>query len=244
MQSIREDRPASCDISPLRLAAVLTTIVRTMSARPARAVLTCVAGTVAVTLLVGCATGLGKDECRTADWRTIGYEDGLHGQPADRIGAHRVACAKHQVTPDLAAYTEGRERGLLEYCQPRNGFRAGINGWSYANVCPGATEPAFVQGYRVGREIHDARSELRSTRSRLQSARNSLGQTDVEVQSVTLELVQPDVPIPRRVFLAQELVRLAEQRTELEARISYLTLRTRELVGSVQELERQSPYPL
>ena len=215
-----------------------------MSARAARAILTFVAGTVAATLLAGCATGLGKDECRMADWRTIGYEDGLNGQPADRIGAHRVACAKHQIAPDLAAYTEGRERGLLEYCQPRNGFRAGINGWSYANVCPGATEPAFVQGYRVGREIHDARSELRSTRSRLQSARNGLAQTDVAVQSVTLELVQPDVPTPRRVFLAQELVRLAEQRTELEARINHLTLRTRELVGSVQELERQSPYPL
>jgi Protein of unknown function (DUF2799) len=244
MELIREDRVTSGDISPLRSPAVLATIVRTMSARPARTVLRFVAGMLAATLLVGCATGLGKDECRTADWRTIGYEDGLRGLPADRIGAHRVACAKHQVTPDLAAYTEGRERGLLEYCQPRNGFRAGINGWSYANVCPGATEPAFVQGYRVGREIHDARSELRSTRSRLQSARNGLAQTDVAVQSVTLELVQPDVPTPRRVFLAQELVRLAEQRTELEARINHLTLRTRELVGSVQELERQSPYPL
>jgi hypothetical protein len=244
MEFIRDDRLTSGDISPLRSPAVLATIVRTMSAYPARSALTFVAGLSAATLLGGCATGLGKDECRMADWRTIGYEDGLNGLPADRIGAHRVACAKHQITPDLAAYTEGRERGLLEYCQPRNGFRAGINGWSYANVCPGATEPSFVQGYRVGREIHDARSELRTTRSRLQSARNGLAQTDVAVQSVTLELVQPEVPTARRVFLAQELVRLAEQRTELEARINHLTLRTRELVGSVQELERQSPYPL
>ena len=62
----------------------------------------------AAALLSACATGMGKDECAAADWRTIGYEDGLHGFPADRIGAHRVACAKHQVTPDLAAYMEGR----------------------------------------------------------------------------------------------------------------------------------------
>ena len=62
---------------------------------------------------------MGKSECVTADWRTIGYEDGLRGYPADRIGAHRVACAKHQVAPNLPAYSDGRERGLVEYCQPR-----------------------------------------------------------------------------------------------------------------------------
>ena len=66
------------------------------------------------TLLSACATGMGKDECAAADWRTIGYEDGVRGFPADRIGAHRVACAKHQVTPDLAAYMEGRDRGLVD----------------------------------------------------------------------------------------------------------------------------------
>ena len=54
------------------------------------------------TVLAGCSTGMGKDECLVADWRTIGYEDGLHGYTADRIGAHRVACAKHQIAPNLA----------------------------------------------------------------------------------------------------------------------------------------------
>jgi hypothetical protein len=216
-----------------------------MSAFPGtRSNLAVVAGLLAAALLTGCATGLGKDECRMADWRTIGYEDGLHGQPADRIGAHRVACAKHQVVPDLAAYTEGRARGLLEYCQPKNGFRVGLNGWSYANVCSGPTEPDFVGAYRYGRQIHDARSELRNTHTRLQSARNGLVQTDTAVQAVTVELVQPKVPTERRVFLAQELVRLAEERTELEARIIRLTVRSRELSGGVSELERQSPYPL
>lgn len=198
----------------------------------------------AAALLSGCATGLSKDECRVADWRTIGYEDGLRGAPAERIGAHRAACARHQVAPDLAAYSQGRERGLVEYCQPRNGYRAGLNGASYANVCPAAAEQGFVDGYRYGRQIHDARAELRGTQNRLKSARASLAQADTDVQAITLELVRPDVPTERRVFLAQELVRLASERPDIEARIDRLSLRAHELTAHVKELERQSPYAL
>jgi len=195
-------------------------------------------------LLGGCATGLDKNQCQTADWNTIGYEDGLHGLPAERIGVHRVACAKHQVAPNLAAYTAGRERGIQAYCQPRNGFRVGLNGRSYANVCPEASEPPFVDAYRMGRQIYGARAELRNTQSRLQAAKNGLAQTDAAVVNITAELVQPQVPTPRRLFLAQELVRLAGERTELEAQIGRLTLRSRELAIDVRELERQSPFTL
>ena len=195
-------------------------------------------------LIGGCSTGLGKEECLVADWRTIGYEDGLRGQPADRISAHRVACAKYQVTPNLAAYSDGRERGLVEYCQPRNGFRVGLTGASYANVCPSMSEAAFIDGYRWGRQIHDARAELSSTQSRLRGAREALVRTDSAMASVTTELVLPNVPTDRRVYLAQELVRLTQERTDLVGRIDQLTLRSHQMGAGVQALERQSPYPL
>lgn len=216
-----------------------------MSLNPAwTTLLTCVSAMLAAALLGGCASGLDKDQCQTADWNTIGYEDGLHGLPADRIGVHRVACAKHQVAPNLAAYTAGRERGIQDYCQPRNGFRVGLSGRSYANVCPETLEPPFVDAYRMGRQIYGARNELRNTQTRLQAAKNGLAQTEVAVVNITAELVQPQVPAPRRLFLAQELVRLAGERTELEAQIGRLTLRTRELAVDVRELERQSPFTL
>jgi len=202
------------------------------------------AAVVAAILLAGCATGMGRDECAAADWRMIGYEDGLRGVPADRIGAHRVACAKHQVTPDLAAWMEGRERGLVEYCQPRSGYRVGLNGGSYANVCPAATEAGFVNGFRWGRQIHDARADLRGTQARLRSARDGLVQTDNAIAGATAELLLPNVPKDRRVFLAQELVRLGQNRVELAARIDELTVRAQQLALNVQDLERQSPYAL
>jgi Protein of unknown function (DUF2799) len=209
-----------------------------------RTVLACFAGLFAAILLGACATGMSKDECALADWQTIGYEDGLRGFSAEHIGAHRVACAKHQVTPNLAAYTAGRERGLREYCQPKNGFRAGLNGTGYANVCSGSTETAFVNAYQWGRQIHDARAELRTTNSRLRNARDGLAHTNAAMASVTAELVLPTVPIERRAWLATELVRLTQERSGLLIRIDELGAHSQQLAVSVQELERQSPYAL
>lgn len=209
-----------------------------------RLVLVCAAALLAASQMAGCSSGMSKDQCAVADWNMIGYEDGLHGFPADRVGVHRVACAKYQVTPNLAAYTQGRERGLAEYCQPKNGFRVGLYGAGYANVCSGAVETAFVDSYRYGRQIYDARGELRNTQARLHSARDGLARTDAAMVSVTAELVLPQVPTDRRAFLAGELVRLTQERTELVARIDYLMQRSQQLTVSVQELERQSPYAL
>lgn len=235
-------RADSRGISSLRTTAPLQTIAAMrqqgyrLAAMATALVIACALG--------ACATGLDREQCLAADWRTIGYEDGLHGQPADRISAHRVACAKHQVTPNLAAYSEGRERGLLEYCQARNGFRVGLAGAGYANVCSAASEPAFVGAYRWGRQIHDARAELYTTRSRLRGARDALARTDAAMASVTTELVLPNVPTDRRASLAQELVRLTQERTELVGRIDQLAMHLEQLSANVQTLERQSPYPL
>lgn len=194
--------------------------------------------------LAGCSTGMGKDQCVAADWAMVGFEDGLQGWPADRIGVHRVACAKFQVTPDLKAYLAGRDKGLAEFCQPKNGFRVGLHGGGYANVCSGPTEPAFVDSYRAGRQIHEARSELRTVQARLRSSRDGLAHAEAAMAAVTTELVLPGVPTDRRAFLAAELVRLTQERTELVARIDSLAQRMQQLVLSVQELERQSPYPI
>ena len=202
------------------------------------------AAVVAAAALYACASGMGKDQCVTADWLSIGYEDGLHGYPADRIGAHRVACARHQVTPNLAAYTQGRQLGLVEYCQPKNGFRVGLHGGGYANVCSGPTEQSFVSGYQWGRQIYEARSELNNNQARLRNARDGLSRTDAAIASATAELLVPHLPKERRIFLAQELVQLGQERTEFISRIELLSSRTQQLAINVQQLERQSPFPL
>ncbi len=98
-------------------------------------------------LLSGCAS-LSKDECITADWQLIGYEDGLKGSSRSRIGDHREACAKHGVTPDMAAYNRGYDEGILGFCNYGLGLRNGQNGSAVLSVCPTQTE--YHEGYREG----------------------------------------------------------------------------------------------
>jgi hypothetical protein len=198
----------------------------------------------AMTALAGCASGLDKNQCLSADWNTIGFEDGLRGASADRIGWHREACARHQVTPDLTAYLRGRDRGLQQYCHAGNGFRVGLNGSGYSGACTGKTETAFLEGHRQGRAIHDARTELRKADAQLRSAHNGLTSTDNALSSATVEVAAPKTPTDRRTFLATEIVRLTQERMTWVTRIDELTLRRQQLAEQLSVLERQSPYPL
>jgi ribosome modulation factor len=97
-------------------------------------------------LLVLAATGcasMSKEECLTADWRTVGFHDGAAGRGADNIGDHRQACAEFGVVPNLDRYLEGRKSGLKEYCRSSRGYQEGLSGRSYGGVCPPDLEKGF-----------------------------------------------------------------------------------------------------
>ncbi|MBD3646785.1 MAG: DUF2799 domain-containing protein, partial [Pseudomonadales bacterium] len=98
-------------------------------------------------VLGGCAS-LSKDECINADWRLIGYEDGLNGAPKSRIAQHRKACADHDVVPNKASYDAGYEEGILSYCSYSRGERAGQYGRRAEDVCPAYSD--YASGYDSG----------------------------------------------------------------------------------------------
>ena len=104
--------------------------------------------------LAACSATLSKDECRNVDWRTVGYEDGVAGRSPQRIGEHRKACAEYGIKPDLDAYQAGRAQGLREFCQPHNGYRAGVSGQPYYDGCPPELEAAFLTEYDAGRKLY------------------------------------------------------------------------------------------
>ena len=110
---------------------------------------------VALAGLGGCAS-MSADECLTMDWATIGFEDGSRGYTADRLGSHRKACAKHGVTPDLAAYQSGHAQGIEAFCQPGRGFNFGVNGGGYAGVCPAHLEQEFLEAYSRSQALQPA----------------------------------------------------------------------------------------
>ena len=106
-----------------------------------------------LTVLSSCAT-MKKEECFTADWYQIGYEDGSKGFLTSRIAKHRKACSKYDITPDLETYLNGRARGLEEYCTPYNGYQLGVWGLPYMNQCWGEMEDLFLNAYNRGKDIY------------------------------------------------------------------------------------------
>jgi hypothetical protein len=177
----------------------------------------------AVSLLTasGCAT-LNENECRTVDWQTVGYEDGGRGQAAERIGQHRKACAKYGIKADLAAYQNGREAGLREYCRPANGFRVGAAGRSYGGVCADDLEAAFLDAYEAGHRLHELRAQVSDVEARIGSKQGELEHAEDELAKTSAAIISSDSTPERRAQALLDTKHLAEDVGRLKAEIESL----------------------
>ncbi len=171
--------------------------------------------------LSGCAT-MDEDECRTADWRTIGYEDGVAGYAGDRIGEHREACAEHGVAPDLAAYLSGRDEGLREYCRPQNGFRVGSSGDGYSGSCPADLESEFMAAYDSGRHLHTLQSRVSNAHNQLDSKRRDLNKTEDDIVKNSALAIASDATAEERAAAIIDVKQLAERVGRLKSEIRQL----------------------
>jgi len=178
-----------------------------------------VLGTMVV--LSGCAT-MSADECETSDWRGIGYDDGVRGYSADRIGRHRNACAKHGVTPDLDAYQTGRTEGLREYCQPQRGFNLGANGSRYNGVCAADLEPNFLDAYRLGSELYSLRAQVSAATAAISEREHELEDVAAALHETEAVLIASETTVQDRILLLVDLKELAERSGELETEIAVL----------------------
>jgi len=107
-----------------------------------------------IAIAVSACSTLSKSECQTANWNNIGYADGSQGYLAARIAQHRSACAEYKVTPDLNAYTSGRDRGLRQYCTQATAYNKGLSGYAYNGVCTKNNEREFVEAWNYGLAIN------------------------------------------------------------------------------------------
>jgi hypothetical protein len=165
------------------------------------------ASSLALLLLAGCAS-MDKDECRTADWRAVGLEDGAQGYPLERLGEHRKACAKHNVTPDTDRYIAGRTEGLATYCTPDNGYRVGRTGGTYRGVCPQTTIAGFTSAYNRGKELYDLHRRLDSVEGDIARIKQAL---------------KDGIPNPRsRAQEVERLEALTREAEQLDGRIARL----------------------
>ena len=175
----------------------------------------------AITVLSGCAS-MSSDECANSDWAAIGYEDGSRGYTSDKFGSRRKACAKHGITADFKAYQEGRDEGLVEFCQPSRGYNLGASGGNYYGVCDVAMEEEFLDAYRVGAQLHTLRSNVNNANSRIYSKEAELKRTREKIRDKQAALISDDATPQDRVLLLADLKELAERSGQLEAEIDQL----------------------
>ena len=173
--------------------------------------------------LAGCAA-MSKNECRTVDWRTVGYEDGVAGRSGDRIGRYREACADYGVVPSLDAYQSGRSEGLREYCRPQTGFRVGESGGEYTGLCPADLAPAFSAAYESGRELHRREYRARDAAERLDSATRELPALEQQLAGLTFAVIDPQSTGEQRANAILETRQVAERHERIRAQIPELQL--------------------
>lgn len=134
-----------------------------------------------VALLGGCAS-LSEGECRTADWYEIGRRDGEDGLARARLHEHDEACGEYGIDPHRAAYFEGREAGLQDYCTAANGYREGRAGHPYREVCPRRAERRFLPAYRHGQAIHELEDKLDAIDNAIERKEGMLDDDDTDAE--------------------------------------------------------------
>ena len=91
---------------------------------------------VSALLILGACASLNEEACRSGNWDSIGYNDGVRGRSQSYINEHREACGEFGITPDTTTWLRARLEGLKVYCTPENSYEAGRRGSELNNVCP------------------------------------------------------------------------------------------------------------
>lgn len=165
--------------------------------------------------LASCAT-MSADQCLAGDWVGQGYSDGASGMSMSRLADHAEACVKHGVTPDAVAYRSGRDQGLVRFCTPANGFRAGRTGSGYAGVCPAYLEADFIPAYRDGQIVHDFEQALSNARSRVDSLGHRLEELDDKITGKQAELRAEGLTDAQRDQIRNRIQEIRRERADAE----------------------------
>ncbi len=132
--------------------------------------------------LTGACETMSVDECRVADWRSLGFQDGANGTTLEKFSAREKSCSKAGVTAHFEPYSAGRADGLRSFCTPERGFRAALSGYVYQGVCPASAEPEFLIGYDDGRMAYQATSAVSSLQSDINSLKYRLDDYDKDIR--------------------------------------------------------------
>lgn len=194
-----------------------------------------------VLIFTSCAT-LKKDDCLTADWYQIGYEDGTKGHPASRFAKHKKACAKYEVTPILDIYLDGRDEGLRQFCTPYNAYRLGIRGKSYQNQCAAISPAEFIQAYNRGRDVYLFKQQISREKNRLKNLKSRLELVNAEIDSKEQELVRDCSDKDKCKQILDDIRALDDEKQALENDIAYQKEQITDMEDTLSVMESQNHF--
>jgi hypothetical protein len=168
-------------------------------------------------LMSGCAT-LNEDECYTADWYEIGFNDGVKGQPHSYLEKHRKACSKHGVRANFDEWQAGHEEGLKRYCTPQKGYEEGLNNRTYHGVCEGRSADKFSQAYEQGQQLYQQRSLVSDLQRDFEQTSDDIVALEDEWNVIRRELLNDNLSATQRAELINQLERNKEQSETLRIR--------------------------
>ncbi len=189
-------------------------------------------------LTSGCAT-MNESECLTADWYSVGYEDGRGGINESRMGTYRKDCAKHGVTPSLESYRKGHYEGSKQFCTARNGFTRGKSGSSYSGSCPADLEDDFMKGYSDGKTLYGLRVEINELQAKIDSAHEAISDNESLILEKRDMLIADGVPATERIGLLADMDTLKDENESIEAEVMFLESKLLDLEDAYGEAERK-----
>jgi hypothetical protein len=172
-------------------------------------------GITTITLFLSNCANMSKSDCLTADWQTIGFEDGSFGKSESNISIHRKECSEYGVTPDLAAYRNGHFEGSKQFCTVSNGFYRGKNGKSYNRNCPQQFEAAFLVGFTDGQSLYALKKVLQLHTQALENAYSKIESLDRKIAKKSDAMIADGLNRQQRIAIRDEIEYHQRQQIEL-----------------------------
>ncbi|MBM5099559.1 DUF2799 domain-containing protein [Vibrio parahaemolyticus] len=107
-------------------------------------------------LLSGCSS-MSPEQCQTADWYRVGYQDGRSGNNPNILYEYIKDCREAGVTPNHVEWQDGFDKGTILYCSPDNGYTVGVEGKTYYGVC---SNDLFLKNYQLGHQEYQRQQHI------------------------------------------------------------------------------------
>jgi hypothetical protein len=142
---------------------------------------------------ISCVSGsTDRATCEQQDWYELGRRDGAEGIPAARLADRQKQCSKSFNPRWEAMYANGRNAGLVDYCDGRNAYELGKSEVPYFSVCPSTVEQKFLAAYHRGQDSRNIELQNQMLDNEINDLTQRIidSKSDVEVHDLQGQLTE------------------------------------------------------